>query len=498
LAYVRQSSQREDETEDTSLSLNTQIAAIEQHASQRGYGPIAKVYADHDLKGYDADRPALNELLDDVRRGDLVIVYKFSRFARDLVLQEISAQKIEKRGATVESVYEGRDRLIRQIHGAFAEHYSREQSDQLKRALRERKNRGLYQGSTPFGFQRVQVEINGRSVGVLEPLPDEARLVEHMFRRYADGATIFKIASDMARDGVITKRGRSMGNRAVGNILRNPVYAGGLRDGDEVMWGCHTPIISRDLWESVQPRLTDNLARTKHTGQAAEQPMHQLVRHQCGRVAGYAKYRPSKRHNEDFQTLRCSYCLQHPDDPNAIPERRSISVRAADALVRELLTADLAPLVDPAAMVSAAVASLTDPAHEFERKRLTTALAKLDDRFARLREWYLSGNESVEWLTAQKAEIDAERAAIQARLADMPTEIDTTGLLAAATSLRSIRDVISSASPEAVAEALRSIGHFQFGADGAQIVYRPPFSMLVPFPTKVRWWERRFAWWRAG
>ena len=50
---------------------------------------------------------------------------------------------------------------------------------------------------------------------------------------------------------------------------------------------------------------------------------------------------------------------------------------------------------------------------------------------------------------------------------------------------------MTAASPEAVADALRSIGHFQFGPSGARIVYRPPFAMLVPNPSVVMWWDRR-------
>lgn len=498
LAYVRQSSQREEETEDTSLSLNTQIAAIEQHATQRGYGPIAKVYADHDLKGYDADRPGLADLLAEVTRGDIVIVYKFSRFARDLVLQELSAQKIEKRGATVESVYEGRDRLIRQIHGAFAEHYSRELSDQLKRALRERKNRGLYQGVTPFGYQRVYRDLNGRNTGFLEPVPEEAPLVQLMFQQFADGVTIHRIADQVTAAGAISRRGTTLRNRAIRDILTNPIYAGGIRDDDTIRWDCHTPIVTRELWESVQPRLAENTTRSRRNGRAAQQPLHLLVRHECGRVAPYVSAITSKRHKNEFEHFRCQNCGKNPDDPRAILERRTISRNATDALIKELLTADLAAFVDPAAMVASAVAALTDPAHEFERKRLAAAIAKLDDRFARLREWYLSGNESVDWLTTQKAEIDTERAALQARLAAMPTAVDTTGLLTAAQSLGSIREVIGAASPDGIASALRVIGHFQFGPSGAQIVYRPPYNLLVPCPRKINWWDRTFAWWRTA
>lgn len=498
LAYVRQSTAREDETEDTSLSLNTQIAAIEQHASQRGYGAITKVYADHDLKGYDADRPGLNDLLADVERGDLVIVYKFSRFARDLVLQEVSAQRIEKKGASVESVFEGRDRLIRQIHGAFAEHYSREQSDQLRRALRERKNRGLYQGATPFGYHRVYREQDGRRLGFLEPEPTEVSHVEHMFRSYADGATLQRIADDVTAAGVRGRRGSQMDTNAIRSILANPLYAGGLRDGDEIRWDCHPGIVTRELWSSLQPRLAENLTRSVRNGMGAKQPLHQLVRHECGRPAVYVKYLTSKRHKTPFEYYRCEACRRGADDPRAIPEHQTISVNAVNALLRELLVADLAGFVDPAAMVAAAVAALADPAHEFERKRLTAALAKVDERFDRARDWYLAGNEPIEWLTARKAEVDAEREALRQRLAAMPAEVDGGSLRTAAESLRSIREVIGAASPEGIAAALRMVGHLQYGPSGATIVYRSPYGLLVPSSAEIKWFDRRFAWWRSA
>ena len=47
---------------------------------------VQKMYRDHGMSGANANRPALNEMLKDCRRGsvDVVVVWKFDRFARSL------------------------------------------------------------------------------------------------------------------------------------------------------------------------------------------------------------------------------------------------------------------------------------------------------------------------------------------------------------------------------------------------------------------------------
>lgn len=72
-------------------------------------------------------RPALNELLEGLQPGNVVLVYKVDRFARSLVDLLRILEHIEHRGATFRSLTEPIDthtlagRMMMQMLGAFAE-----------------------------------------------------------------------------------------------------------------------------------------------------------------------------------------------------------------------------------------------------------------------------------------------------------------------------------------------------------------------------------------
>ncbi len=73
--YVRVS------TKDQSVDM--QLNDLERYSRERGY-EIYKIYQDNGVSGTKETRPALNELMNDVRKRkiDVVLVWRFDRFAR--------------------------------------------------------------------------------------------------------------------------------------------------------------------------------------------------------------------------------------------------------------------------------------------------------------------------------------------------------------------------------------------------------------------------------
>ena len=75
--YVRVSTNEQD--------TEAQERALREYVQRRGW-KLQKIYRDQGLSGASSKRPALNELLKACRRGsvDVVVVWKFDRFARSL------------------------------------------------------------------------------------------------------------------------------------------------------------------------------------------------------------------------------------------------------------------------------------------------------------------------------------------------------------------------------------------------------------------------------
>jgi len=68
MIYARQSMARLGETEQTSLSLDAQVARCTEYAAKSGW-EIVHIERDHDLKGADPQRPGIATLLELVDRG---------------------------------------------------------------------------------------------------------------------------------------------------------------------------------------------------------------------------------------------------------------------------------------------------------------------------------------------------------------------------------------------------------------------------------------------
>ena len=141
-----------------------------------------------------------------------------------------------------------------------------------------------------YGYNIVKDEDTGLQRFVV--IPDEAAVVKRVFQLYASGMGTFKIAKQLQREGVPTKRYRNgWSNTVILRMLRNERYVGDLVTGKTytpdaldhskkynrgesamVIIRDHHPdeaIIDRELWDKVQRLLQENTtsddAKAKHS-----------------------------------------------------------------------------------------------------------------------------------------------------------------------------------------------------------------------------------------
>jgi DNA invertase Pin-like site-specific DNA recombinase len=104
-----------------------QERALREYVRRRGWA-VRKIYRDHGLSGANVNRPALNEMLKDCRRGSVdVVVWKFDRFARSLKALISGLELCRSLGIDFVSVTEAVDtslpagELVFQMIGAVAQ-----------------------------------------------------------------------------------------------------------------------------------------------------------------------------------------------------------------------------------------------------------------------------------------------------------------------------------------------------------------------------------------
>lgn len=201
LSYVRQSRARPGESAETSLSLEQQIAAIEAWAQANGHTLLPPI-VDHDETGRTLHRPGMTALRTNAaeRPGCIVAVYKYDRFARNVIGQELAVQELEAAGVHVVSITEPAGKLSRQMHGVFAEYMSDQLSERVT-AIKERSAlRGDYTGGRPaFGYRRAIEETlpdgRVRRVGPCEPDPATVDQARELFDRFVAGESAVIINS---------------------------------------------------------------------------------------------------------------------------------------------------------------------------------------------------------------------------------------------------------------------------------------------------------------
>src|SRR5215472_4671914 len=138
---------------------NTQAQerALRDYVQRRGW-KVQKIYRDQGLSGTSARRPALNELQKDCRRGsvDVVVVWKFDRFARSLNALISGLELCRSLGMDFVSVTEAVDtslpagELVFQMIGAVAQFERSLIAERVKAGLANARANGKVLGRPPL------------------------------------------------------------------------------------------------------------------------------------------------------------------------------------------------------------------------------------------------------------------------------------------------------------------------------------------------------------
>ena len=295
-AYLRVSTEKQDE-----YSLDSQLKLIRDYAAKNDYiVPDEFVFMDDGISGRSAKkRPAFNQMIGWAKEKDrpfeAILVWKFSRFARNQEESIVYKSMLTRSGVDVISVSEPLAEgpfgsLIERILEWMDEFYSIRLSGEVKRGMTEKVSRGEVVTVPSFGYDIVAKNY----------IPNaDAETVRRIYREFLSGAGMSTIARQLGLEGVRTRRGNPPDNRWIEYILQNPVYIGKIRwskngksnyqrggdtSGSYLTDGHFEPIVPMEMWESVQDRLAmqkAGRARYARRDQPVEWMLKGLVRCSC-------------------------------------------------------------------------------------------------------------------------------------------------------------------------------------------------------------------------
>ena len=292
VAYIRVS----DLSQVEGHSLDAQERAIAEYCRAKGW-TLTRVYREEGKSAHTDDiskRPVFQQLLQDAREGrfDVVVVHTLDRWSRKLQVTLDSIGQLATAKVGWISITEGLDwanpqsRLLGQMLGAFAEHFSEMLSVHVKKGIDERALAGHHLGAIPFGYESCWTEVKGEKQlrcpeehpGGLHIHPTEGPAVQELFRRYAAGTTTrAPLATWLNDDGFRTRNAKklpgadgdeSAGPRlftswSVGGLLNNHFYTGKVRHKEKLLPGAHEALVSEELFQAVQDTLRKNSGRSR-------------------------------------------------------------------------------------------------------------------------------------------------------------------------------------------------------------------------------------------
>ena len=250
--YARFSSEKQNEA-----SIEGQIRECMQYAEFNNIQVVGN-YIDRAQSAKTDHRPEFQYMIKDSYKNlfDTVLVWKLDRFARNRYDSAYYKNVLKKNGVRVisakESISQGADGiLLESILEGYAEYYSAELSEKVKRGMIENALKAKSNGvRAPFGYfvdEQDHYQI------------DEATspIVKEIYALYLGGTKVTDIVKLLTERGV-KNRGYYMKYNAVFRILTNRKYIGEYKFGDIVIPDAIPALISEEDFNAVQAKMKVN------------------------------------------------------------------------------------------------------------------------------------------------------------------------------------------------------------------------------------------------
>ena len=314
--YTRKSSDEGLEQEFNSLDAQRE-ACLAYIASQRheGWSPVKQHYDDGGFSGGSMERPALKQLLLDVKAGkiDVVIIYKIDRLTRSLADFARIVEVLEKAGASFVSVTQSFNtktsmgRLMLHVLLSFAQFEREVGAERVRDKIAASKAKGMWMGGTvPLGYDAI-----GRKLLINEEEAETVRAVFGAFLKLRSvSATLGWAQQHGLRTKVRQRLGRTVGGAlfhygALRCLLSNRLYAGEIEHKGKIHAGQHEAIIERALFDEVQAILASLSSPEMRQAKLVSASLLQgLITDWHGRAMGPAHTRRSGQ--------RFRYYVTHP------------------------------------------------------------------------------------------------------------------------------------------------------------------------------------------
>ncbi len=293
VTYIRVS----DQSQVQGHSLTAQERLFRELCQNRGW-QVVGVYREEGRSAHVdaiAKRPVFKKLLDDASKHqfDVIVTHTLDRWSRNLKVTIESLSILSKHNIGLVSITESLDystpegMLNLHMLGAFNQFFSSSLAKHVKKGQEQRILEGKHHGTIPFGYESCweQTEsgerirrCNPEHPGGIHIHPKEGPAVSELFKRYASGAATLATLAGWLNHRAFRTRNTRTSSDAIGNavagprlfttasvrgILHNQFFTGQLVYNGQILPGAHQPIISQELFNTVQGLTKTNCGRSE-------------------------------------------------------------------------------------------------------------------------------------------------------------------------------------------------------------------------------------------
>jgi site-specific DNA recombinase len=459
--YTRVSSRNQAEADYSSLE--TQRERLEAYCKSQDNYEIYRVYEDGGYSADSLDRPALKEMLRDLREGKLncVLSYKIDRLTRSVKDFHQLMDVFDRNGVKFVSVTQSLDtqnpmgRLLRNVLLDFAQFEREMTADRTRDKMHQRAQKGLWNGgNVPYGYtaENKRLIINA----------EEAARLQFMFQRFAVTPSLAKLRDELHSRGWYSRSKKPWSKSALDQILRNPLYSGYIRFNEELYKGDHAAIVEDCLFRKVQSVRRD---RTHGSSKLKRVFLLKGLIH-CSVCGSWMTPHYTQKRNKDGSAHRIPYyrCTKTLHFNNSVCSVKHINADHVEGLVVEKLS----ELSKNEAYLRASVDELNGDLQrkveplEREAQRIRKRVNEIEQEIARYVKALGQGKLSIARLEAQIGTLEADKNALQIDLFECERKVnesatrDFNAELLQQT-LQDFRTVFSTLTPLEQSEALQCV-----------------------------------------
>ena len=455
---------RDDGTETESNSIGNQKKMLTQKAKELGL-TNTKYYVDDGFTGTNFNRPAFQELLDDIEMGyiSVVIVKDLSRLGRDYVSVGHYTDNYfpdhNIRFIAVNDMVDSDEgeNEIAPFKNVMNEMYARDISRKVRSAHRIRGNMGEPLSQPPYGYMKSP---ENKKKWIIDT--EAAEVVRDIFRMCLEGMGNEAIARELQNRQVLIpmaywqSKGLNRGGKKTqpnpykwckttvqkilcqqeycGDVINFKTYSKNFKNKTRIdnpveNWkifkDVHEPIIDRDTWETVQKLTARTKRRAPKKENARKHIFSGLIR--CADCGSNMSYHTNTV-NKDIHYFSCSNYVK--DTRGTCQARHYIRADALEQIVILELKRLAMMLQQDEKLLAEILEKKTNKDFYDEKKHLEEQLQKAIVRqqtvaslYEKLYEDNATGKVTDEWFTHMSHKYEVERAELKVKIFNLREQV---------------------------------------------------------------------------